>query len=485
MNLPFQRAFEITALGHILMGDTLPLDRLQAKHFHLDSDQEIFAVALELHQQGSAPDVGRVADVLTRSNRLLQIGDVAYLCSLTEGIVVSNNIAHECDALVRTWTQRELDVLGRRISSSAQDGASLSAVQTLVQETFTNLNGHHKGPVKLETLGVKRGRDIVRREQKWTVPDFLAEGTLETLVGEVGIGKTTFATALCADVSRGRIPIIGGDMEPRNVLILSNEDSEAHLLATFERMGGDVDRLYVEDEDSETPWNLGCIATLEEWIKRYEPAIVVIDSLSSYCPEDVNLNHHPDTARLLVPVRKLGSAYNFLPLLIAHDNKAQTDDAIRKTAGSKGVTGTARHNLYVGKDPNDDNIRIAATFKTNIARDRNRAYRFQLDPFQWLGRSSLTAQELLRSQMANPPEERPEPANKLEAAKVWLIEYLKNGREEISTIVKEAAEAEAGIKKRTLERTAEKLIEVTRDPGGKTWWKLRREPCAKPEPIPY
>jgi archaellum biogenesis ATPase FlaH len=249
-------------------------------------------------------------------------------------------------------------------------------------------------------LKLKRGTEIVERAQVWEVYDFIPCDTLIIVIGEIGLGKTRMCVALCADISQGRIPVTGGDRAggKRTVLLISNEDSEARIREMFVEMGGDLAKLYVEDEDSDLPWNLSHIASLEARIAEIKPAIVVIDSLSTYRPDGVNLWNHSEVAPYLVKLRKLANRQHCVIVLIHHDNKTVTDDPIRKASGTKGIPGTARHNLLVGPDKDGgDNSRIAVTFKTNLARDRNRAYRFQILPkFEWTGQVTTTAREVLR-----------------------------------------------------------------------------------------
>lgn len=267
-------------------------------------------------------------------------------------------------------------------------------------------------------LKLKRGTEIVEREQVWEVDDFLPGDTLITAIGEIGFGKTRMAMSWCADISQGRTPVIGGDRPEgkQAVLFISNEDSETWLRKMFVEMGSDLENFFVEDEGSDLPWNLGDIASLEARITQHQPAMVVIDSLSAYWPDNVNIWKHSDVAPFFAKLRKLAARNHCIIVLIHHDNKAVTDDPIRKSSGTKGIPGTARHNILVGPDKDGgDTDRIAVTFKTNLAKDRNRAYRFQLSPsFQWNGQVTTTAREVLKEQVA---EEKAEEQSRKEEAR--------------------------------------------------------------------
>jgi RecA-family ATPase len=113
---------------------------------------------------------------------------------------------------------------------------------------------------------LKRGDGIVDKEQNWLVSSFLPADTLIVVAGQVGLGKTTACMSWGASITNDRTPITGERCEPRNVLMLSNENSEAQIRRTFMRVGGNLSRLYVEDEDSDLPWDLGHIPALEAHI---------------------------------------------------------------------------------------------------------------------------------------------------------------------------------------------------------------------------
>jgi hypothetical protein len=192
---------------------------------------------------------------------------------------------------------------------------------------------HAKEPLDSGGLKLKRGTEIVDREQHWLVAEFLPDDSLIIVAGQVGLGKTTACLDWAASITNGHVPIVGGERKARNVLVLSNEDSEAHLRRIFTRLGGDLSRLYVEDEESHLPWGLGDIPALEAQILELKPALVVIDSLTTHKPSKCDLNSHGDVAPMLVAARKLAAKYACAIVIIHHTNKAQTSDPLKKSTG--------------------------------------------------------------------------------------------------------------------------------------------------------
>ncbi len=315
-------------------------------------------------------------------------------------------------------------------------------------------------------LRLKRGSDIADRDQHWLVADFLPDDSLIVVAGQVGLGKTTACMDWAASVTNGRVPIIGGKREARDVLMLSNEDSEAQLRRIFTRLGGDLSRLYVEDEESDVPWGLGDIPALEEHIVKLRPALVVIDSLTTHKPSKVDLNSHGDVAPMLVALRKLAATHGCAIVVIHHTNKAQTNDPVGKISGSVGISATARHVILVAQHPEDENVRVAAIAKSNLTKPGAQSYQFRLDPFAWHGASQLRAADLLRGQTSDGSQ--PD-------ADDFLREALAHGKVDSATLTRQALSG-YGIMRRTLQRAAKRLGVVKESigfgSGRKVYWSL-------------
>jgi 5S rRNA maturation endonuclease (ribonuclease M5) len=303
------------------------------------------------------------------------------------------------------------------------------------------------GLVEVSGLRLKCGTSIADKHQEWLVPKFIPADTLIVLAGQVGLGKTTAALSLAASISSGSIPIIGGRCEPRNVLVLSNEDPEAHLRKTFVQLGGNLAHLYVEDEESDLPWGLENIPALEAHLNQLQPSLVIIDSLSTHKPSKCDLNSHGEIGPVLVGLRKAATKFSCSVVVIHHLNKLKTSDPLDKISGSVGISATARHVFFVGMHPEDEGLRVIAVAKSNLAKPGELSYQFRLDPFGWEGESEYRAEDLLPS-----PEVREGSVN---AADVFLRTLLAAGPKTTKEIVTTAAQN--GITRAALYRAKARL----------------------------
>ncbi len=324
-------------------------------------------------------------------------------------------------------------------------------------------------------LKLKRGSEVVVRERRWLVQDHLPDETLVILAGETGRGKTTVCISWAADITTGRVPVVGGEREKRDVMILTNEDDESRIVRQFLAHGGDINRLHIEDDDSDYPWGLGDLVSLEARIAELNPAIVVIDSLTTHKPDGVKLNSSDDIPKALVRLRKIATAHHCAIVVIHHDNKSRTVDPLEKIANSKAIINTARHSLLVAQDPErpeDLSARVIVVVNTNITALGKANYRFRLVEevkevmAVWEGLTSVRENNVLTSA---------EDGGSQGDAEDFLNNALKDEREDC-TKLKRMAEDGFGIKPWTLHRAAIKL-KVDREYTGfgrerKVYWKL-------------
>lgn len=87
--LPSHIHAETTVLGAILIDSAYyqkVVNRLEPEDFLLDSHRRIFVRMVELVQSGSAVDIVTLSECLKRHKELGNVGGLAYLCGLTEGL---------------------------------------------------------------------------------------------------------------------------------------------------------------------------------------------------------------------------------------------------------------------------------------------------------------------------------------------------------------------------------------------------------------
>jgi hypothetical protein len=311
-------------------------------------------------------------------------------------------------------------------------------------------------------LHLLKGTEIVEQEQPMILADHLPDHTAVTINARPGDGKTTCALLICADLSAGKTPYTGTPCAPRNVLVMSNEDSPSRIRRLFSAAGGDVNRLRVENCDD--LWQLTDLPRFEEAISANTIGVAVIDSLASHSGKS-DLNSHQDTMQLLVPLRALAEKYRCLFLVIHHLNKSLSADHIAKVAGSVGIIAAFRHNLHVCVDPENPELRLLVNGKSNLIAPNAPALRFKLFPVGWAGEARISIDDVYR---ATEPDEKPG------KAVAWLQEALADGEWQDAGKLQQQATQGFDLSRRSIFRAADTLAVERRKVGfgGRAEWRL-------------
>jgi hypothetical protein len=301
-------------------------------------------------------------------------------------------------------------------------------------------------------------------EVGWLWPSWLALGKLALIDGDPGLGKSAMTLDLTARVSAGKVFPDGAECEPAGVVLLSAEDGLADTIRPrLDAAGADVSRILalatVPDEDGHDrllsiPEDMPLI---EKGIERVGAGLVVVDPLMAFLSGETNSHKDQDVRRALAPLAGLAERTRACVLVVRHLNKAPGNNPLYRGGGSIGIIGAARMAFVVGKDPQDENRRVLASTKNNLAKPPM-SLMFKLEEAEsgavrvnWLGESELSAHQLL----ATPREE--EHADARSEAVEFLSEVLADGPVPASDIIANAEDA--GISEKTLRR-AKKLLGV-------------------------
>lgn len=327
--------------------------------------------------------------------------------------------------------------------------------------------------------------DVAPERLAWLSRGRLAAGKLTVLDGDPGLGKSTLLADWAARVSRGRPLPDGEGGAPRGVVLLSAEDGLADTIRPrLEAAGADLSKvvalLTVPDEANPVgPGRLPAIPAdlevIEKLVHDADAALVIIDPLMAYLGPDINAHRDQDVRRALAPLAQLAERLGVAVVLVRHLNKAQSAHALYRGGGSIGIIGAARCGLLVAADPDDQERRILAPTKANLARPPAAlAFRLEAAPgadvarVTWLGESGHTAAGLL----AEPAGEEERSAR--DEAEVFLRDVLAGGPVAGKDV--QAMARDAGIAVSTLRRARERLgVTTTREgfgPGSRVLWKL-------------
>ncbi|NMH98897.1 AAA family ATPase [Pseudonocardia acidicola] len=326
-------------------------------------------------------------------------------------------------------------------------------------------------------LRVTRASQVAMRRARWLWDGRIVVGGLSLLAGREGLGKSTIAVELVAQVTRGKLD--GEFMgQPRNVIYINSEDARDYtIVPRLLAAGADLDRVIFLDAIS--PTEDGDITAsivlpvdgqlLAEVITECDAALVVLDAATSVL--DSRLDGDKDRAMRigLERIARIGEETSAAVLGIVHFGKRESSDTGKLILGSIAWSQVARSVLAVARDPETEHL-IISREKGNLGRppaslavqivsasvstpegtaDVGRA--------QWLGETDQRASDLLG---ASESEGRVEQ----NTAEAWLSDYLEENRKAPSRDVKRAARG-ADISERTLQRARVSLGVVVTNEG--------------------
>jgi len=325
-----------------------------------------------------------------------------------------------------------------------------------------------------------RMADVEPEKVEFLWPPYLPKGKLALLEGDPGLGKTYLALALAAAISRG-LPLPGTDgglgagCAPANVLYLTAEDGLGDTLRPrLDAAGADPERVFVLDgmrgvDGKTAAVTLADLDVLELAAVKVQPVLVVVDPIQGYLGAATDMHRANEVRPLLTGIARLGERFGFAAVAIRHLRKSSTDRAVHRGLGSIDFAAAARSILLIGEDPENEERRILAHAKSNLAKGGpSLAFEIADGRFRWAGSSELRADDLLapRDEAGRAPRKD---------AEAFLREVLASGPVAARQVQKQAREN--GIAERTLSRAKADLRVVVERIGsfgsGGAWhWRL-------------
>ncbi|WAL44882.1 AAA family ATPase [Rhodococcus pyridinivorans] len=261
-------------------------------------------------------------------------------------------------------------------------------------------------------LRVTRGSDVKLQRVRWVMEDWIPAGSLTLLAGREGLGKSTIAAALCAQITRGTLE---GELygTPRNVLYVHSEDSREFTVAPrLKAAGADMDRvLFVDVETAHT--DAGTLVlpldnlALERIIAKEQVAFVVLDAATSSMASELSGRDDRAVRQYLEPLAQLAARQGCVVFGLCHFGKRDGADTGKLILGSIAWSQVARSVLSIAQDSDSGRLVVTNT-KANLA-PRVRSMEgevvsttvatgdgdTEVGVLRWLGETSRDARDLL------------------------------------------------------------------------------------------
>jgi hypothetical protein len=352
---------------------------------------------------------------------------------------------------------------------------------------------------KPDRILVQTYGDQVKTRRQTFLDDrgILPTDAITIFAGRGGEGKTTLALDYVARVTTGTLE---GDLKgkPRTVLIVSHEDDLStqlvpRLIAAGARLNNvvfiKVATTYKDVDVLDVPSLVEDQALLQQAIDENNPALIVIDPLTSSIDGDTNKLQ--DVRRSLQPLTALLQKNELACIGIAHQNKGAGGYAGDRVSGSHAFRDVARSLVLFATD-SETGDRVFTVDKSSYGNVAGTSYGFRLVSvsvpvdkggetsaarIEHLGASSMSVSDLWAR------DREPADSGRTDA-KAWLEDYLESvGGSALANDVT-AAGTLAGISERTLQDAAKRLgVSKSRDgKNGPFRWTLRAVPAVPAVP---
>ncbi|MFI3249858.1 MAG: AAA family ATPase [Eubacteriales bacterium] len=305
-----------------------------------------------------------------------------------------------------------------------------------------------------------RMSDIVSETVEWLWYPYIPKGKITIIQGDPGEGKTYLILGIASLLTRGEPLFRAEKQEPINVIYQTAEDGLADTIKPrLESLGADCRKILVVDE-SETPLSL-CDQRIKESILKTKAKLLILDPLQAYLGAGVDMHRANEVRPVFQKLATVAQETGCAIVLIGHMNKGGAKGAYRGL-GSVDILAAARSVLLVARSPEEENVRIIAHIKSNLAPDGSSLAFTYENGLRFLGESFLSVDELLGYEKTK--------RNPREKAKEFLLDILSENRVEALNIIKRSEKLNIG--ERTL-KTAKKELGILSEKVGNTWfWSL-------------
>src|SRR5215216_3712985 len=305
--------------------------------------------------------------------------------------------------------------------------------------------------------------EVETEQVSWLWRGWLALGKLSVMDGDPGLGKSATVLDIAARVSTGSAFPDGSHNEvgPGGVVILSAEDALSDTIKPrLEAAGADLERiasLSMLPDGSGHERLLSIpedLVHLEAEIERMEAKLVIVDPLVAFFSKKVDSHKDQDVRRALAPLAAVADRTGTAVQLVRHLSKGEGKNPVYRGGGSIGIIGAARIGALVAKDPKDEERRVLAPVKNNLAvHPKSLLYTLEEAPngavrVVWAGESEYSASELLQSV-------QPDRADTRREAQDFLVSVLSGGPVPKAQVEEEARAA--NISDSTLRRAKTSL----------------------------
>lgn len=208
--------------------------------------------------------------------------------------------------------------------------------------------------------------EVEPEKTEYIIKPYIPDRKLSIIQGNPGEGKTYFACAITASVSRGE-PFLDIPCKQADVLIISVEDEPGELAERLVSVGADRDHcFFIKDEEA---GNLSFTSRkVEGYIRKYRPKVVFFDPFQAFLGEKVDMHRANETRPVMTKLAILAKKYDCAIILICHMSKGLSDSpGVLRSLGSSDIPASARSIIQIGRDADNPKMGLMVHVKCSNA----------------------------------------------------------------------------------------------------------------------
>lgn len=326
--------------------------------------------------------------------------------------------------------------------------------------------------------------EIKPKRVKWFWHERIAMGTLALLAGREGIGKSTLAYTLVAQITNGTLR---GEFEntPRGVVIVATEDSwEFTIVPRLMAAKADLGKVFRVQPTDQDEYGISLPRDIEELaigVKERQIALILLDPLMSRVDSKLDTHKDSEVRQALEPLVKMAQDSGAAVLGLIHVNKSGSTDPLSTLMGSRAFSAVARAVLYVIEDPDNRELKVMGQPKNNLGRSDLPELAYSLNQVtvgEWEDEIITSVQlkwegERLAGSIRTMLATKTQTKSKQEQAEEWLDTYLSVNGKTLSKNVKDAGKIE-GFSEATLKRAFSDMRGIVTSQGfpRTSYWSL-------------
>jgi hypothetical protein len=382
--------------------------------------------------------------------------DYAFCRHLAE----QGNTAEEIDAAVRAsslmrpkWDERRgSDTYGERTIASALAGMKA------VAKHFTRVK-------------ITKGNEMEKKIVNWLWKNRIVSGALNLFSGEPGSGKGTVCAYIAARISTGTDWWDGKNTNPPSkvLMVSSEEEIESMVLPKLDVAGANLENIGFLSCEEVTGTDVAerdfCVEKNLKMLDQHlqenpDTRLIILDPVINHL-SSVDVNKDQEIRKVLTPLKVVVEKHNVAVIMVNHFNKG-TGLGLNRVGMCKGFSAATRAAWGFTKDETTGEVLIQDIRVSNAKEGNNFKFKMRSVPFtaddgqtdetplaEFTGKSDKLFNDTL--ELTSNPEVR-----KGAKAKVWLLQYLNDGKQHVTDVIIEMA-AKVGLEYMTLYRAYNQL----------------------------